>query len=162
MNYLGVLIDSNLTWKHHISCIASKISENIGIICKLRHFTPFSTLLNIYQSHIFPIIWPGCLGLGCQIWHRKDISSTPKKGTALMNFANFSSHAVSYFVSSKVLPKNLLYYKLTSLLMLDVHNNSVPSTLSDMFTRTHCMHNYNKRSSSAGNYYINYSRTNQR
>ena len=78
-----------------------------------------------------------------------------------MNFANFSSHAVPYFVSSKVLPKNLLYYKLTSLLMLDVHNNSVPSTLSDMFTRTHCMHNYNKRSSSAGNYYINYSRTNQ-
>ena len=51
----------------------------------------------------------------------------------LKNFSNFSSHAVPYFVSSKVLPINLLYYKLTSLLMLDVHNNSVPSTPSDMF-----------------------------
>ena len=78
-----------------------------------------------------------------------------------MNFADFSSHAVPYFVSSKVLPINLLYYKLTSLLMLDVHNNSVPFTLSGIFTRTHQTHNYNTRSSSAGNYYINYSRTNQ-
>ena len=45
--------------------------------------------------------------------------------------------------------------------MFDVHNNSVPSTLLDMFTRTPQMHNYNTRSSSAGNYYINCSRTNQ-
>ena len=39
----------SLTWKHHIIYIASKISKNIGIICSLRHFNPFSTLLNIYQ-----------------------------------------------------------------------------------------------------------------
>ena len=54
VKYLGVLIDSNLTWKYHISLVASKISKSIGIICKLRHFVPFSTLLNIYNSLISP------------------------------------------------------------------------------------------------------------
>ena len=93
--------------------------------------------------------------------HVEKILVLQKRVLRSMNFADFSSHAVPYFVSSKVLPINLLYYKLTSLLMLDVHNNSVPSTLSDIFTRTHQTHNYNTRSSSAGNYYIDYSRTNQ-
>ena len=41
VKYLGVLIDSNLTWKHHISHIASKISKSVGIICRLRHLAPF-------------------------------------------------------------------------------------------------------------------------
>ena len=48
MAYLNKL-SLNLTWKHHIIYIASKISKNIGIICSLMYFTPFSTSLNIYQ-----------------------------------------------------------------------------------------------------------------
>ena len=40
VRYLGVLIDNNLTWKYHISHIASKISKTIGIIARLRHFVP--------------------------------------------------------------------------------------------------------------------------
>ena len=52
--YLGVLIDKYLTWKYHISHIASKISKTIGIIARLRHFVPTNTLLNIYRSLIQP------------------------------------------------------------------------------------------------------------
>ena len=48
VKYLGVLIDSNLYWKYHVSHVASKISRNIGIRASLRHFTPFSIFLNIY------------------------------------------------------------------------------------------------------------------
>ena len=161
MKYLGVLIDSNLTWKHHISYIASKISKSIGIICKLRHFTPFSTLLNIYQSLIFPYLSHGLVAWGqAAKSHMEKILVLQKRVLRLMNFAKFSSHAVPYFVSSKVLPIYLLYYKLISLLMLDVHNNSLQSSLSNIFTRTHQMHNYNTRSSTAGNYYIILEQTN--
>ena len=32
VKYLGVLIDSKLTWKQHISFISSKISKALGII----------------------------------------------------------------------------------------------------------------------------------
>ena len=56
VKYLGVLMDSNLSWKYHISNVASKISCNIGITARLRHFTPFVTLLNICRSLIFPCI----------------------------------------------------------------------------------------------------------
>ena len=32
IKYLGILIDSNLTWKYHISYITPKISKTIGVI----------------------------------------------------------------------------------------------------------------------------------
>ena len=49
VKYLGVIIDSNLTWKYHIDNIANKISKAIGIIARLRHFVPLSTLNSIYE-----------------------------------------------------------------------------------------------------------------
>ena len=64
VKYLGVLLDRNLSWKHHISYIASRISRNIGIIARLRHLTPYSTLHNIYRSLIFPYLSYGLTAWG--------------------------------------------------------------------------------------------------
>ena len=64
VKYLGVLLDRNLSWKHHISYIASRISRNIGIIARLRHLTPYSTLQNIYRSLIFPYLSYGLTAWG--------------------------------------------------------------------------------------------------
>ena len=54
VKYLGVLIDGNLSWKHHINYISTKISKGIGIIARLIHLVPRTTLLNIYRSLIEP------------------------------------------------------------------------------------------------------------
>ena len=59
IKYLGILIDSNLTWKYHISYITSKISKTIGVIARLRHFVPTSTLLTLYRSLLCPYLLYG-------------------------------------------------------------------------------------------------------
>ena len=56
VKYLGVLVDSTLTWRQHILFISSKISKSLGFISRLRHFVPTDTLLSIYQSLIQPYI----------------------------------------------------------------------------------------------------------
>ena len=56
VKYLGVMIDNHLSWKHHINYVALKISRNIGILAKLRHFVPPKTLYGIYNSLIFPYL----------------------------------------------------------------------------------------------------------
>ena len=38
IKYLGVYIDQNLNWEQHIKFVLGKISKNIGIINKLRHY----------------------------------------------------------------------------------------------------------------------------
>ena len=49
----GVLINSHLTWKYHISHVTSKISRNNGIIARLRHFTPDPQHFNTFIGPLF-------------------------------------------------------------------------------------------------------------
>ena len=54
IKYLGVIIESSLSWKHHISSLTKKISRAIGIMYKLRHFLPLHVMKNVclIYSHI--------------------------------------------------------------------------------------------------------------
>ena len=47
VKYLGILIDNNFSWKHHIGHIVIKIRRTIGLIPKLRHFVPKHTLIDL-------------------------------------------------------------------------------------------------------------------
>jgi len=47
--YLGVLLDTKLSWKFHIDSVALKINRIIGVIARLGHFVPLITLLSIYR-----------------------------------------------------------------------------------------------------------------
>ena len=54
----------------------------------------------------------------------------------------------------------MLDFKLASILMLDITTNSAPQNICNLFTFTQDIHQYNTRSASSGNYYINHSRLN--
>ena len=55
VKYLGVHLDDTVSFKHHISYVASRISRSNGIIAKLRHFLTLSQL-RLYYSIIYPYI----------------------------------------------------------------------------------------------------------
>ena len=44
IEYLGVLVDSSLSWKYQISNLTTKISRAIGIMYKLRPFLPLNVM----------------------------------------------------------------------------------------------------------------------
>ena len=50
VKYLGLMIDSNISWKFHIESICHKISKSIGIIAKIRHYVLRHVLLSEYNS----------------------------------------------------------------------------------------------------------------
>ena len=54
----------------------------------------------------------------------------------------------------------MLYFQRVSSLMHDINNNVVPPNISNLFTLTQDFHHYNTRSSTSGNFYMNYSRLN--
>ena len=58
------LLDSNLSWKFHIDNVALKVSRTVGVVARLRHFVPRTTLLNIYQSLILPYLRYGLAAWG--------------------------------------------------------------------------------------------------
>ena len=52
IKYLGIIIDSNLSWKSQVSYIAKKIKRNIGILSKLRYYVNFDILVKLYYALI--------------------------------------------------------------------------------------------------------------
>ena len=155
-----MLIDENLSWKRHISHIASKISMSIGIIARLRHFVPLHTLHHIYRSlNMQPYLLYGIVAWGLAgKTYRTKILRLQKRALPLMFFGDHKSHAVPFFISSNLLPLDLLYFKSVAILMYDVFNNLSPPQVTNIFNFQSNINPYNTRSSSRGNFSVQYSR----
>ena len=161
VKYLGILIDKNLSWKYHIDYVASKISRTIGIIARLRHFILLSTLLTIYRSLVAPYLTYGIIAWGqAAKSNLRKILILQKRALRLMYFFPNRDHILPLFISSNILPINLLYFETVLIFMHDVAHDSVPLNLKNLFRSSNQVHSYNTRFSSAGNYYVNPSRTN--
>ena len=66
VKYLGIIVDDKLTSSQHVDYISSKITRNIGILKRMRHFIPEESLLLLYHTLIEPyfkycsIVWGQC------------------------------------------------------------------------------------------------------
>jgi len=159
VKYLGMLIDSDLSFKHHIEHITIKISKTVGMLAKLRHFVPRSTLLQIYQSLIFPYI-----GYAITVWggasncYLDKILRLQKRALRYMFSVGWRDHAVPLFLAADVLPVQFLYFQSVCCLMYDVRNGTAPCNILNLFTNTSAIHSYNTRSSASNKFYIKKSR----
>ena len=67
VKYLGILIDSQLTFKNHITAISKKISRITGLMYRIRSFIDDKTLTMIYYSLMYPQLL-----YGIPIWGNAD------------------------------------------------------------------------------------------
>ena len=56
VKFLGVLLDSLLSWKPHITELSKKLSRTVGLFYKIRHYAPLETLKLLYYRIFFPFI----------------------------------------------------------------------------------------------------------
>ena len=75
-----------------------------------------------------------------------------------MYFCDYKTHAVPFFISCNLLPPDLLYFKSVPILMHDVSNNTSPPQINNLFNYQHNIHSHNIRSSTRGNFFLEYSR----
>ena len=54
LGVLTLLTDNCLTWKNHIDCVSKTISQNIGVMIKLKHFVPTRILHILYCTLVLP------------------------------------------------------------------------------------------------------------
>ena len=72
----------------------------------------------------------------------------------LLYFANRNDHAIPLFIDANILPISFLYFKSVSYVMHDIHTNTAPSKIVNLFQQTSSIHTYNTRTSSKINMYI--------
>ena len=61
LQFLGINIDSNLTWKAHINYIAAKISNTAGVLLRLSKDLSYNVLILIYNTIILLYLTYCCI-----------------------------------------------------------------------------------------------------
>ncbi len=51
-NFLGLILNENLSWKPHCDKISNNISKSIGVLNRLKHFLPEKIRIMLYDSMI--------------------------------------------------------------------------------------------------------------
>ena len=146
--FLGIYIDSNLTWKAHINHIVTKVAKTTGISYKARHFLPSQTLRTLYYSLIYPY-----LNYGNVIWGNtypsriESIRKLQKKIIRIISFSDFRDHTSPLFKNLSILPIDDLNNEATALFAFKFFRKALPETFNHFFKSNDYFHSHNTRSS---------------
>ena len=153
VKYLGIMIDSGLTWQDHIDCITQKMSRAIGLMYKIRPFVNKKTMRILYYSLLF-----SHLNYAIEVWgsthkiYLNKILILQKRVVRMMSycdnrFDNYSFH------SSDPLFYKLNIHKVQDIFVLRIAKfifNSLkkitPHNFHTWFNLTVEVHNHNTRS----------------
>ena len=144
--FLGVYIDSKLSWCDHLKYIKNKFFKGIGILYKGRKLFKQSTLLTLYYSFLYPY-FSYCI----EVWgsaancHISSIFKLQKKALRILISANYRSPTEPIFTSLKMLPLAKLYEYAVILFMFKYIKNMLPNVFDDMFIINADIHNYSTR-----------------
>ena len=142
--FLGIILDSSLSWKKHTKMIAIKISKIIGILHKLKYIFPKEILLIIYKSLIVPHLNYGLLLWGVYL---KDIFLLQKKAIRLVTHNSYTSHTEPIFKEKGLLNLADMFLLNKLKFLHKIFHNNLPSyfqTYWEHFTQS--VVNYNLRS----------------
>ena len=53
-NFLGLTLDSGMTWNNHTTNISNKCSRTIGVLHRIKHFIPLIVRILLYNTLILP------------------------------------------------------------------------------------------------------------
>lgn len=62
--FLGITIDSRLDFKDHVKTVSVKISRAVGAISRVQPYVPQQTLLNLYNTLVYPLLSYGVCAWG--------------------------------------------------------------------------------------------------
>ena len=94
--FLGILLDSNLSWKYHINELLKKLSRTIGMFYKIRCFVPSEFLRLFYYSSFYSFlsVW----GFTYKTYTQK-LLVLQKKIIKAMTFNKQNAHTTHIFAS---------------------------------------------------------------
>ena len=151
-SYLGVKIDTNLSWQYHVNDLSIKLNRANVLLFKMRKLVSLKILKSIYFA-IFDSYLSYCCLAGAQ--NRSTIQRIlilQKKAVRIINFQPKNSHTSPLFKQNffikfqdKICLENVLFVSKSLI------NNLTPSAFSTWFSFSSDQHNYETSSSTQGN-----------
>ena len=117
VKYLGIMIDSGLTWQIHIDSLSKKISRSIGLLYKIRPFVNKNILKMLYYSLIF-----SHLSYAIEIWgsavniHLNRLLILQKRAVRILSQLNMRVRHDEYLL----IPSDPLFFTMEILKIHDI------------------------------------------
>ena len=136
VKFLGILIDENLTWKHHLSHLNKKISRALFSIKQVKNVLPKQCLRTLYYALIH-----SHLSYGILVWGNSTQSAMrqttllQKRAIRLINNARYNSHTDPLFRTSHLMKlTDILEYQ-AALFVFDFKSSKLPVSFNDIYLR---------------------------
>ena len=154
IKYLGIILDSRLTWKYHINELCKKLGRSLGMLYKTRKFCNENILRSLYFS-----LFNSHASYGLAVWGQCSsdlyvkIERLQKRIIRVIKFADFNAPSKPLMKELQILSIKDLYLTKIASLMWDYDHGLLPHTLCSLFSRRSSVHNANLRNVSEGRLY---------
>ena len=144
--FLGITIDSKLSWKNHIDNVAKSVSRIVGVMNRLRYYLPSKILLTIYNSLVVPHLTYSILlwGNSSQTYIEK-LFVLQKRAVRLISNISPYTHTLPYFYNLNILTLKDHYKYQLGIFLYRHHNDQLPHDLNSFFHPHSTHHNYPTR-----------------
>ena len=161
--YLGVILDEKLNWEPQIKHLKQKLSQSLGIIAKMRHYLNQKNMISLYYAFFYSHILYGILGWGSATQVRKkSLQILQHRVLRVLNKSSWKDKITnkSLFLNSKLFEIDDIYkYELGKFMYLS-NIKALPEIFENYFLSLEQKHNYNTRSKSKKNYFVDTVQTN--
>ena len=152
VKYLGVKIDTNLSWQYHVNDLSIKLNRANALLFKMRKLVSLKILKSIYFAIFDFYLSYSCLAEAQNRSTIQRILILQKKAVRIINFQPRNSHTSPLFKQNfiikfqdKICLENVLFVSKSLI------NNLTPSVFSTWFSFSSDQHNYETSSSTQGN-----------
>ena len=141
-NFLGIVLDDTLSWDAHVKKVNSKVSRIVGVLKKIRRYTPLSVMKTLYNSLIMPH-----LNYGVCLWGPsfKSVELVQKRAVRVITNSNFKAHTSPLFKQNQLLKIQDIYKLKCLKLHYKIENGLAPEFYRLFYHRNWDIHNYNTR-----------------
>ena len=134
--FLGITIDSHLSWEKHCNNVANKISRSNSIINRVKKLLPTSSLKLLYDSFIQPHILYGLpIWGGCSNQNKKRIVNIQKRAIRTITKSSFHAHTEPRLKSHKLLKFDDLYKQQCLKLTFDCFHKQAPKEINNFIKK---------------------------
>ena len=54
INFLGIALDKNLTYKPHVGITLKKAYAKMAALCRTKHLVPSNKMITLYKAYVLP------------------------------------------------------------------------------------------------------------
>lgn len=144
--FLGVTIDSKLSWNEHVKEICNKISRSVGLIGRLKNTLSCDALMMLYHALI-----GSHLNFGVEVWggtsqtNLKKLYILQKRALRYITNSKSREHSAPLFKQVKCLDIYQLYQLSLATLVYSAREKLAPVFINNLFTNTNQVHSYPTR-----------------